>query len=112
MTVPDSLKQQIGKPLGKIPSGVFILTAQHDGRSSAMLASWVQQAAFAPPAVSVAVARDRPIVNLIRQSGRFALSVVAEHDKALMKRYARGIREGEDPFAGMHTAQTPAGITV
>jgi flavin reductase (DIM6/NTAB) family NADH-FMN oxidoreductase RutF len=112
MSVPDSFKQQVGKPLGKIPSGVFILTAHHDGRSSAMLASWVQQAGFAPPAVSVAVGKDRSIVSLIKQSGRFALSVVAEHDKALMKRYARGVKEGEDPFAGMHTAQTPAGITV
>jgi flavin reductase (DIM6/NTAB) family NADH-FMN oxidoreductase RutF len=112
MSVPDSLKQQIGKPLGKIPSGVFVLTARHQARSTAMLASWVQQVAFAPPSVSVAIAKDRPIAQLIKQSGRFALSVVAEHDKALMKRYARGVKEGEDPFAGMHTAQTSAGLPV
>jgi flavin reductase (DIM6/NTAB) family NADH-FMN oxidoreductase RutF len=109
---PDELKHQIGKPLGKIPSGVYILTARHDVGSAAMLASWVQQAAFSPPAVSVAVAKDRPIARVIKESGRFALSVISEHDKALMKRYARGIKEGEDPFAGMHTAQTPAGLTV
>jgi len=112
MPIPDELKQQIGKPLGKIPSGVFILTANHDGQASAMLASWVQQAAFDPPAISVAIAKDRPIGRLVRASSLFAISVIAEHDKALMKRYARGVKEGEDPFAGMQTRTTPAGMTV
>jgi flavin reductase (DIM6/NTAB) family NADH-FMN oxidoreductase RutF len=112
MSIPEPLKHQIGKPLGKIVSGVYILTANHDGRSSAMLASWVQQASFDPPAISVAIAKDRTIGQLVRASSRFAISVVAEHDKALMKRYARGVKEGDDPFAGMHTARTPAGLTV
>ena len=34
----------IGKALGRIPSGVFILTAAHAGKRGAMLASWVMQA--------------------------------------------------------------------
>ena len=29
--------------LGRIPSGLFVLTLRHGGRETGMLASWVQQ---------------------------------------------------------------------
>jgi len=104
--------QHIGKPLGRIPSGVFILTAAHAGRSAAMLASWVQQAAFNPPAISVALAKGRPIADLIRASNRLAISIIPENDKSLMKHYARGVKEGEDPFAGVATQRLASGIPI
>lgn len=107
--VPDEVRNTIGKALGRVPSGLFILTAIHEGRSAAMLASWVQQCAFTPPAVSVAVSRERPIYGLIDASKSFALSVVPEDDSTLMKKYARGIAEGVDPFDGVRTETAPAG---
>jgi flavin reductase (DIM6/NTAB) family NADH-FMN oxidoreductase RutF len=100
--------KEIGKALGRVPSGVYILTAQHDGRSTAMMASWVQQASFTPPALSVGIAKDRPIARMIQASRTFALSVVPEHDEShIMRKYARGVPENEDPFAGMKTEKTP-----
>ena len=110
MAVSDELKARLAKPLGKVPSGVYILTAAHGGKSHAMLASWVQQAAFDPPALSVALAKDRPIYPLIRESKRFALSILGEHDTALMKKYARGIDPGQDAFEGMRTVKSAQGI--
>ena len=110
MAISEQLKQTVGKALGRVPSGVFILTASHAGESNAMMASWVQQAAFDPPAVSVAMARGRATADLIRASNRFALSIIPDGDSSLMKRYARGVKPGEDPFAGVETFNTPAGI--
>jgi 3-hydroxy-9,10-secoandrosta-1,3,5(10)-triene-9,17-dione monooxygenase reductase component len=110
MAVSDEVKGRIGKPLGKVPSGVYILTAAHGGKTHAMLASWVQQAAFDPPTVSVALAKDRPIYPLIRESKRLALSILGEHDTQLMKKYARGIDPGRDAFEGMSTVKSPHGI--
>ena len=75
-----------------------------------MMASWVQQAAFDPPAVSVAMAKGRPIAELIERSQLLAISVVADGDTSLMKRYARGVKPDEDAFAGIETVPTPAGI--
>src|SRR5687768_3423944 len=108
--VPDDIRNTIGKALGRIPSGVFVLTASHDDESSAMLASWVQQASFQPPGVSVAISRHRAVVPLIRRSNQFALSIIPENDTTLMKRYARGVKPDEDAFAGMRTLQTPSGL--
>ncbi|MGH7214396.1 MAG: flavin reductase family protein [Tepidisphaeraceae bacterium] len=112
--VPEALKNTVGKALGKVPSGVFILTTTDGaGQPVAMMASWVQQAAFEPPALSVAVARERPAYAALLQKGTaFALSVLAEHDSALMKKYARGIAPGVDPFDGVATKRTPGGATV
>lgn len=108
----DEQKLPIGKALGRIPSGVFVLTAAHEGVRMAMLASWLQQAAFEPPAISIAIAKDRPIADLIRKSLLLAVSIVPENDKSLMKRYARGVKDGEDPFAGVAVSQSPAGVPV
>ena len=110
MTISEELKHTVGKALGRIPSGVFILTASHGGERRAMLASWVQQAAFDPPAVSIAMAKGRPISRLIQASKVVALSVIPESDTSLMKRYARGVKEGEDPFAGIEVFNTPGGV--
>ncbi len=108
----EEMKQSIGKALGRIPSGVFVLTAEHAGKNSAMLASWVQQTSFDPPGLSVALGTGRPIAELIRSSRKFALSIVPQDDATLMKKYARGLPPDADPFEGMRTTKTPAGITV
>jgi flavin reductase (DIM6/NTAB) family NADH-FMN oxidoreductase RutF len=112
MPVSDEFKHTVGKAIGRIPSGVFILSAAHNDQATAMMASWVQQAAFDPPAVSVAIGKGRAIGEMIRASGKLALSVVPEGDTSLMKRYARGIKLGEDAFAGVEIITTPGGIPV
>jgi flavin reductase (DIM6/NTAB) family NADH-FMN oxidoreductase RutF len=76
-----------------------------------MLASWVQQAGFAPPSVSVAIARGRPIAPIIRASSKFALSIVSNEDKSLMKHYAK-LKPGDDPFAGVTTRPAPSGVPI
>jgi flavin reductase (DIM6/NTAB) family NADH-FMN oxidoreductase RutF len=111
-SVPEELRATVGKALGRLPSGVYIMTARNDADVAAMMASWVQQAAFNPPAVSVAMQKDRPMRQIVRASGRFALAVVGEGDTSLMKKYARGIPPGQDPFEGVDLIRTPGGLPV
>jgi 3-hydroxy-9,10-secoandrosta-1,3,5(10)-triene-9,17-dione monooxygenase reductase component len=105
----DPSRISIGKVLGRIPSGIFILTARHEAKAAAMLASWVQQVAFEPPAVSISIAKGRPIRDLVRASHSLVLSIIPKDDTTLMKRYARGVRDDEDPFEGIRTLDTPSG---
>lgn len=111
MPISDELKRMLGRPLGRIPSGLYVLSAVHDGLPHAILVSWVQQAAFDPPLLTVALAKDRSIGPMIRQSGRFALSILSATDSALVKRFARSDSHA-DPFSGIATAKTPAGLPV
>ncbi|NIQ04128.1 MAG: flavin reductase, partial [Nitrospinaceae bacterium] len=39
-------KKDIGKALGRVPSGLFVLTAKCEDREDAVLASWVNQCSF------------------------------------------------------------------
>jgi flavin reductase (DIM6/NTAB) family NADH-FMN oxidoreductase RutF len=66
-----------------------------------MLVSWVQQAAFAPPSISVGVKRGRPVAALIDGSRRFVLNVVGEDPKPMFKRFGKGFSLEEDAFAGL-----------
>ena len=70
----------------------------------------MQQASFDPPCLSIAVAKDRPILEVIRENGRIALSILPEKNTTLMKKYARGFAPGEDAFAGMTIVTTPGGL--
>lgn len=112
MAISEELKATVGKALGRIPSGVFILTVSHGGKHETMLASWVQQVGFDPPAISIAVGKGRPIGELARAGKVMGLSIVPEGDTSLMKKYARGIKPGEDPFSGVETTTTPGGAIV
>lgn len=98
----EPLREAVGQAIGRIPSGLFILTARDDERQTAMLASWVQQVSFEPPMVSVAVGRGRPALALINGSRRFGLCQIPVGDKVLMRRFAKGVDIDEDPFLGMN----------
>ncbi len=96
----DGKQRGIGSALGRIPSGVFIVTARHEDRRTGMMASWVQQLCFEPPMVSLAVAKGRPIMPLISESRRFGVCQLPEGEKVITRKFEAGIVPGDDPFLG------------
>lgn len=109
----DANRNDIGAALGRVPAGLFILTAEHEERRTGILASWVQQVAFKPPMVSVAVAKGRNILPLISGSHRFGLCQLPDNDKVLLRKFAGSIDLDEDPFLGfdmVSDTQTPLPI--
>ena len=95
---------ELAQAIGRIPSGLFVLTAAHEDRRAGMLVSWVQQLCFEPPMISVAVGKGRPIMPLISESRRFGLCQLAEDDKLLLRKFAGGIDADDDPFLGLELA--------
>lgn len=85
--------------LGRIPSGLFIVTAAHQNERAAYLASFVQQASFSPLIFSIACHPGRYPYHIIRDSKKFGLSVIPEGDKILMKTFAKGHGPEEDLIA-------------
>lgn len=97
--------------LGRVASGVFILTVgDGQGRETGMLASWVQQAAFAPPAVTVAVNRDRWWRSWLEGHPKMALSIVAATQKDLLRHFGRGFAQDEPAFAGQEVIRGVTGL--
>lgn len=83
--------------LGRIPSGLYAVGAVSSGRRIGMLCSFVEQAGFDPPMISLALGRDRPLREILDRGGLFALNVLGQEDKKLLAAFASG-RE-DDPFA-------------
>ena len=110
MTEP--LSQQISRPLGQIPSGCFVVTARHAGRTTGMLASWVQQAGFEPPAVTVAIKQGRPIQELIEASGHFVLNLVPEDRGPMFRHFGKGFRPDEPAFEDLDVREEPEGVII
>ncbi len=88
--------------LGRVPSGIFVLTAKSGEDETGMLASWVQQAGFEPPMVTVAVKLGRYIGDWLEQGGDFVLNLLPEKSH-LMKHFGRGFEPGEPAFTGVST---------
>ena len=110
--ISDTSSTDIGKALGRIPSGCAILTARMGTRRTGMLASWVQQAAFEPPAISVAIKKGRPIVELIEESRGFVVNVIGESTGPMFKHFGKGFGLGEEAFAGLAVRDLPAGVVL
>lgn len=87
--------------LARIPSGLFIVTWRDDGGDRGMLASWVMQAGFAPPAVTVAVAPGRDLLDAIDRGLPFVINILGDAQRSLLARFGRPPAAGEDPFAGL-----------
>lgn len=101
----------LARALGRVPSGLFIVTVREGDRTNAFLASWVQQASFDPPTVTVAIKRDRPAAELLQAGGRFAVNVIPKDDVGgLMKHFGKGFGPDEDPYDGIPTEAGSTGV--
>lgn len=102
-------RNDIGSAIGRIPSGCSILTVQHGDCSTGMLVSWVQQAAFDPPSVTVCVKGGRPALEVIDAAECFVLNVIGEDPGAWFKHFGKGFAIDEDAFLGLKVEQTEFG---
>ncbi|MGD1917988.1 MAG: diflavin flavoprotein [Pleurocapsa sp.] len=99
-----SLDSDLDKAMGRLSGGLYIITATKGDVSSAMLASWVSQASFEPPGLTIAVAKDRAIESLMQVGDRFILNILEEGKyQPLMKHFLKRFKPGADRFAGIKT---------
>ncbi|MEM6671190.1 MAG: flavin reductase family protein [Planctomycetota bacterium] len=107
-----SSPDEIGAALGRVPSGLFIVTTRdEEDRPLGFLGSFVQQVAIEPPTVCVAVAPEREHLAAIRRRGVFALSVLGEGDRGLMKPFFKKPEDGS-PFDDVEVESAPNGSPV
>ena len=102
-------KKQVGKALGRVASGLYVVTAKYENKEDAVLASWVNQCSFDPPAVTIALATLRPIRLLVEASDAFIVNVLPKDDMTLLKHFSR---PPEDIFTGVKTRKALDGIRI
>jgi flavin reductase (DIM6/NTAB) family NADH-FMN oxidoreductase RutF len=103
-----ALDGDLDKALGRLSGGLYVVTARQgegpEARSGAMVASWVSQASFDPPGITVAVAKDRAIETLMQVDDRFVLNILRQDNhQELLRHFLRRFPPGADRFAGVNT---------
>jgi len=108
-----SLDVNLDRAMGRLSGGLYVITAAKDGVRSAMLASWVSQASFAPLGFTVAVARDRAIEALLGIGDRLVLNILEEDRYTpLMRHFLKRFAPGEDRFAGIDILEGTGGVPI
>lgn len=107
------LDPNIAPVLGRVPSGIFVLTVGDGaGRETGMLCSWVQQAGFQPPAVTIAIRNDRYVNEWLAATKQAALNLVGESEKQMLVHFGRGFKQDEPAFTGIDIKRGVTGLPI
>lgn len=98
--------------LGRVPSGIYILTVGTGARATGLLSSWVMQAGFEPPMVSVAVRLGRYVCDWLSEGQPFVLNVVGDGQKHFLRHFAKGFEPGAPAFEGLAISHCARGVPV
>jgi flavin reductase (DIM6/NTAB) family NADH-FMN oxidoreductase RutF len=77
--------------MGRFPAGVTIVTVEVRGQRAGLTVASLVSLSLEPPLVGVAIRRDAALHELLRESGRFAVSLLAADQEALAQHFARGV---------------------
>jgi flavorubredoxin/flavin reductase (DIM6/NTAB) family NADH-FMN oxidoreductase RutF len=109
-SVPATTVEQA---VGRIVGSLCVLTAKEGDRSSAMLASWVAQASFNPPGLTIAVAKERAVETLTHTGNKFVLNILKEGNHlGLMKHFLKPFGPGQDRFADVAAQEAENGSPI
>lgn len=109
----ESQTARIEQAVGRIVGSLCIVTTKQGDLSGAMLASWVSQATFNPPGLTVAVAKERAVESLMHSGEKFVLNILTQGNHiGLMKHFLKPFGPGEDRFAGVATQEAQNGCPI
>lgn len=77
----------------RVPSGVAVVTVDHDGERLGLTVASVVSLSLEPPLVAVSIARQAAMHEILRGAGRFAVTFLAagEEGGRLAAHFARGV---------------------
>lgn len=106
-TLADRTSQAVGRIVGSL----CVVTAKRGEMSSAMLASWVSQATFTPPGITVAVAKERAIEALMYEGDKFVLNILAE-GKQVRRHFMKKFSPSEDRLSDLNIDTASNGCAI
>jgi len=98
--------------LGRIPTGLYVVTAKTPERPWGFVGSFLVQVAFDPPTIGLAIGRQRPHLEAIRAAGRFAVSILDGASRPLMGPFFKRYPEGGSPFDELEHRPAPGGAPI
>jgi flavin reductase (DIM6/NTAB) family NADH-FMN oxidoreductase RutF len=95
------VKEHIGRSLGRLASGVYIVTCNNHGQSEGMLTTWIAQVAFEPPMISIAIKDGRPLLDCLQEGSQLAVNILSKANPEIFKQFAKPNLSSAERFAGL-----------
>ncbi len=106
--------ERVASVLERVPWATWVMTAAHDGARGGMVVRWVQRCANEPVLVSVSVKKCHSLEPLIRDSRSFALNLIDESDRLLLRKFDtfQAPDEASDPFDALEVKSWSTGSPI
>jgi flavorubredoxin/flavin reductase (DIM6/NTAB) family NADH-FMN oxidoreductase RutF len=101
----------VEQAVGRIVGSLCVVTATQGEVKTGMLASWVAQASFSPPGLTIAVAKDRAMENMTHTGNEFVVNILTE-GREIRKQFMKVYTPGQDRFAGLAMEEASNGGVV
>ncbi len=107
----DAQTDRTGQAIGRVTGSLCVITAKDGNTPVGFLTSWVSQAAFSPPAITVSVAKDRDLECLAYAGSKFVLNILKEGNN-LRRYFIKPPVPGTDRFADLAIETAENGCVV
>jgi flavin reductase (DIM6/NTAB) family NADH-FMN oxidoreductase RutF len=104
--------KELAAAVGRIPSGLFIVTAKQENAETGFLASWVQQCSFEPLQVSMAVKAGRAVADWLTPGDAFVVNILEEDQTDYLVHFGKGFALTEPAFEGLDIDRSMASAPV
>ncbi len=110
----ESASDRVAAVLELVPWATWVMTSAHDGQRSGVVVRWVQRCATEPVLLSVSVPKCHAMETLIRDSRGFALNLVDETDRLLLRKFDGYTPPDEhsDPFDALPVERWTSGAPI
>lgn len=108
--VADAQSDRTAQAVGRIAGSLCVITTQQNDRPLAMLTSWVSQATFTPPGITVAVSKEQ--ANALADPGSVFVLNILKEGRNIRRHFMRSLAPGEDRFAEVATHPASNGCLV
>ncbi|XP_057817731.2 uncharacterized protein LOC131030829 isoform X1 [Cryptomeria japonica] len=107
------MASNVEQAVGRVVGSLSVVSAKNGDAESAMLASWVSQATFVPPGITLAATKDRAVESLVLPGGKFVINVLGQgKSSAIMKQLLKPYKPGEPRFSGLQTKEASNGCKI
>jgi flavin reductase (DIM6/NTAB) family NADH-FMN oxidoreductase RutF len=104
--------KEVAAAVGRVPSGLFVVTVRNGDAETGLLASWVQQCSFEPFQISLAVKAGRQVSDWLTPGAPFVVNILEEDQTDYLVHFGKGFALGEPAFNGLDVDHSAAGASV
>lgn len=106
-------KNALGAALGKLVAGLYIISLKNGEAEAGFLASWVQQAGFNPPMLTIAFNKERKhFFDMLTGSGNLVVNIMSKENGKTMSRFFKPAPETGSIFDELDTFTAVTGVPI